>query len=1730
MDKLVLDIPKLQETVAQSGKAIDATKAIGKSVSDSNKKLTSPTTWTGDAANAYKGKAKQWNTNFHEHEKAVSNMRSAMKTVLDQAEALNRQARGFAGIVGARPDDGDKNILTFSPDAKESAAKSCDRAIEQIDILLGLVQKAEDELFGAPRFRLTELPAYRRMLGDRKKKLVCLRQAITKYAIGAETLEATAKRLFGSIGEPEGAIATLTSWGIPPETIADMMKGLNLDSNMYGGDPVNMATGNFVYYKEYLSTKGLYPLSFRMSYNSREKRAGALGPGWTHNFAVSLEKGAEAVALRLEDGREEVFFQNANGTYTQSFNKHDKLRKTAKGFVYRPAGNLSYSFDKDGRNTMISDLNGNSATLAYEQGRLVSVENNSGGALAYRYSPEGNIAEVSDRTGRTVRLSYEGGRVSSATGEEGQEHKYMYDGNGRISGIVDPLGALVLANEYDAEGRITKQSFPDGGATAYDYRDEEKEIRVTEQNGNEVAYARDDRMRSTAAIYADCEERYAYNEQNRRTWKADRNGNETHYGYDGRGNLSLVTNALGETAAVEYNKLNKPTSVAINGVERMACEYDGKGNLVSARDALNRARTLVYNENGQPVRLTQPDGSEVELAYDGRGNVVCVADVGMPGTRYEYDANNLATAATDPNGNKTLFAYNRRGELTKVVDAEGKERSYEYDRAGRLTKATDFDGGTSLYGYDALGRLARFVGPDGQETRWEDDATRGIAKQTAANGAETFFEYDKMRRLVKVTNALGHSVEYEYDPNGNRTCVTDTQGGKTRLAYDALDRVTEVTEADGAKSSFTYNEMGLVSSATDAMGYVRTYAYDAAGQKTEETDPMGNKTAFTYTPLGMVSTVTDPAGRTRTFEYAPGGLLEREVSPDGRWTRYGYDAAKNLVTKQSQSGYALNYSYDSLNRIVGVSSNLGQEKRYSYDALGNVASVTDANGNRTRYEYSATGKLLQVIDALGSKSRYSYDAMGELVQIEQFGPQARATTYHRNLLGQIECVEDALGQSETYSYDALGRVTGKKDKDSYLTQYAYGLNGKLENMEYADGKTVLMSYDPLRRLIGIQDWLGRTAIESDPLGRAVKVTDCNGKEVRYRYGAAGERLETVYPDGKKASYSYDEAVRLRQLTDGDITATYAYDGNGRLCEKQFSNGMGTRYEYNEMGLLSALTSSDREGVLDRYGYSYDLMGNKTAIEKHRRGMEPDSGLYVYGYDAMGRLTDVSKDGKSLRAYTYDAFGNRTGMDEGGKLTNYSFNALGQLMRAEGPDVARDYMHDARGNVTGILENGVAGLAYEFGALNRLEKATNADGLTLLYRYNGLGQRVGRTLAGGPGPELDTGYVLDLTRMYHNLLQSDEGGRAKGYMWDFGVVAERGCEGGRVYLQDELGSPLRFADAGGALVDSYAYDEFGNDLTRNQGAAQPFGYTGYRRDSLAGTYFAQAREYDPSAGRFTARDVAKGAIANPPSLNEYAYCWNRPTAMVDLNGLWPQLAHFADGSGEEAMGAFAYAATEVAGIANAASEKIGSFANAVSEKIGSFANAASERIDGIANSVAGAYAGFKKAAAVFASDICEDVRKFNWRNTSEAAALDSNYFSIYKGMFVVRTNTNRSASFVMMFLTHGEDNWPEGIEDVKHEYGHFIQMQELGILAFAIGIAIPSVTHKPYDYYNQKWEVTADMFGGVGRTDRAIHRTLAAETAGLEYFSKLRRLRYMNGVLPGFMSLSDLSMFRLGSDC
>ena len=651
---------------------------------------------------------------------------------------------------------------------------------------------------------------------------------------------------------------------------------------------------------------------------------------------------------------------------------------------------------------------------------------------------------------------------------------------------------------------------------------------------------------------------------------------------------------------------------------------------------------------------------------------------------------------------------------------------------------------------------------------------------------------------------------------------------------------------------------------------------------------------------------------------------------DGTEEAFTYDANGNLETHTLATGFVLTYGYDSMDRIVEITGSEGERKSYTYDALGNVTSMTDGEGNTTRYAYTLSGQLAKVTDALGNETEYQYDVCDRLIEIRQYGVEGslkddtevsgmdaelleaerqngrkrlcQITRYTRDLRGQVTETMDALGQKETYTYDKKGQLLGKLDKEGYLTKYAYTKQGDLSGIQYADGKEVKLSYNPLRQLMEVEDWLGLTKITNDPLGRAVKVTYPDEREVSYTYGKSGERRSITYPDGKTVHYGYDEQIRLSELKEGDRIISYGYDEQGRLKNKQFPNGTSTTWKYDEKSQLTELVHRDTEGILDRYTYTYDLVGNKTGITKERRGLIEESGTYTYGYDPLDRLESIRKDNVLETQYRYDAFGNRTGKESRERQTSYQYNALNQLInltdQSQEGTSRETYLYDRRGNLSKVIRDGTVKNRYVYGALNRLEEAVNVAGETAKYQYHGLGHRVGKEISLDPTKQLSgqsqkpdsrIDYLIDLTKEYHNLLEKTEDGISQTYFWDGNVAAFEESGKRSYYLQDELGSPLRIEDESGFTRETYGYGAFGEDLYGNQGDLQVFGYTGYQRDNVAGTYYAQAREYQAEVGRFAGRDIVKGYFIVPMSLNEYSYCINNSLLCQDNNGMWITIA-------------------------------------------------------------------------------------------------------------------------------------------------------------------------------------------------------------------------------------------------
>ena len=253
---------------------------------------------------------------------------------------------------------------------------------------------------------------------------------------------------------------------------------------------------------------------------------------------------------------------------------------------------------------------------------------------------------------------------------------------------------------------------------------------------------------------------------------------------------------------------------------------------------------------------------------------------------------------------------------------------------------------------------------------------------------------------------------------------------------------------------------------------------------------------------------------------------------------------------------------------------------------------------------------------------------------------------------------------------------------------------------------------------------------------------------------------------------------------------------------------------------------------------------------NRDTMETSGGLVQYDYDSQNRLARVDYPDGSHSEYTYDNAGNRI------ELSGDAFN-LDDL-----PAGTANYLYDDSDRLTGYSDDNIT-IEYEYdGDGNLCEKITKDgnDNITAHSQYfYDYSADLPRVLA-----EVDVlnGNVIDYT--YGNRLY----GKYDSAMY--------------YYHQDGLNNILAVTDASGCVKNTYAYDDFGEVICKNETVSNSILFTGELVDESGLTYL-RARFYDPTLGRFLTRDTYAGNIENPQSLNLYTYCANNPVLYIDPSG-------------------------------------------------------------------------------------------------------------------------------------------------------------------------------------------------------------------------------------------------------
>ena len=718
-------------------------------------------------------------------------------------------------------------------------------------------------------------------------------------------------------------------------------------------------------------------------------------------------------------------------------------------------------------------------------------------------------------------------------------------------------------------------------------------------------------------------------------------------------------------------------------------------------------------------RLTRQAGDR--MWFDSLGKLIRVEDKTGKGLNVVHDlTSGLVTSVTEPvTGQSIAFAYTN-SILRKLTASDGREvmlsiggnqllshtvrnadgsvtntYAYTYDSAGRILTAVSPDGNQIIRNtYNANGQVATqqdgvspaiTVGGKTMPAKtasmttfsYDDTSAPGFRITTVTNrtGAVQVFKHDSDLQLVSRRDELGRTTTYTYDANGNRMTKTDPSGNVIAYAYDSQGNVIRITDATTNVTVMAYDNANNLLAITNALGEVRTYTYGTNNLLTSSTDALGNQTSYQYDTNGLLNQVNYPRGGVTRIVNV-GGLPSSVTDPNGKVTQFEYDAAGRVTAKTDPEGNRWTYGYDLLDNRITVRDPQGRVTARTYDYLGDITRAVDPLGKATQYFYDANGNLRASSNAVAGVTVYSYDTED-----------------------RVKSVADALGRTNSLAYDPAGQLLSSLDSVGKRRGFNYDANGNLLQETDTLGRPVYTAaYSPVNQLTGIADSLGNpTAFALDAVGRRKAQTDALGRTQSLSLDREGRLTAVRTPLNTVAAQAFDADGNRTAVTNpaGAVTA-FTYDPGGRMTKMRSALGRETSFGYDGRNLLTLVTKPS--GLQTTFAYdSSGLLTQKVDA----------AGAIRYGYDAKGRLLNVSENGRTTTR-EYDALD---------RITRY-VDAYTNEIR---------YAYDAVGNMTNIVYPGGLGVSYTYDAANRMQSLRDWTGRTTVFAYdtNGLLAQVTR---------------------------------------------------------------------------------------------------------------------------------------------------------------------------------------------------------------------------------------------------------------------------------------------------------------------------------------------------------------------------------------------------------------------
>jgi len=1108
----------------------------------------------------------------------------------------------------------------------------------------------------------------------------------------------------------------------------------------------------------------------------------------------------------------------------------------------------------------------------------------------YAYDKNGNVETVTTPDQVTTRYYYDSMNMQIRVSKPGKDEynnacdivsSTTYNWEGKPETQIDANGSTTTIT-YNKRGFIDRIKDPRNGITAYNYDRAGRKTAVVAPAFYKEGQSLDTMVRSEY-VY-DLMGRVKLEKYFYIVFSPERpeRPDVLHYEGDIDGYLTDVMGPVEDYFVECYKTVPLVTK---------AYKYDINGNVIKELDALGYSsgtgtsedekiesgygKEYMYNLAGLVVAYIDPVSKDKGLAYT---------------AKFEYDVFGRKISETDAKGAITQYKYDDAGNVLRISKKKNSSAAINtikvntYDYIGRLLTSTDANEKTTGYEYNAMSKLRRAVIPGdatipGNIITYQYDNAGNLKKTTDSTGAENIFTYDSNgRQLSQTRQQQGGSdaitVTARYDKNGNKRFETDGNGNLKEYIYNRLNQLTSTRYTAGGITKETF------------------YTHDANGNQLTMTDWRGNTYTNMYDEFNRVIARKNPYSTIEVLVYNDNNIQTESHDALGNCTKYTYDKNNRLVSTEDAEGHKTFQTYDNAGNIAAKTDGKGNTTAYEYDEFNRLKSVTNAKGEKTSYIYDGNGNMLTQTDGNANMTSYEYNAANKLVKRISYGGRT-------GLPGRYRYVEAKV---ESYTYYADGSIHTKNDRSGNTTEYVYDVHGRLKE-QTAGGSTTAYTYDGNGNMLTMTDKTGTTVYTYDGENRTLTKTVPGIGEISWQYdilevsGRVAEKATD--PKGNITVKVYDKADRLAAVTAEGGTTSYSYYANGSRKSVTYPDGSTETYTYYKDNLNKTLVNKKANGtVIDSYSYTYDAAHNQTSKTDAK-------GVTGYTYDKLNRLEKVTEPGNKTTSYTYDGAGNRlteaviTGTST--ITTTYSYDTqnrmTGTVTEENGTTERVKYNYDNNGNLVykaklttkpvditkqgsfAISVSGISGTEeisiYEYDELNQLIKTTSG-GKTISYEYNGLGLRVEKTVN-----TQTTKYLYEGDKVVLEL--DGQGNQTARNVQGTNTIARTADGETLYYMYNGHGDVTALLDAAGTIAATYYYDAFGNITDTTGEASNPFRYAGYQYDEETGIYYLNARYYDPKIARFLTEDTYLGSIADPLSLNLYAYCANNPIMYVDPTG-------------------------------------------------------------------------------------------------------------------------------------------------------------------------------------------------------------------------------------------------------